>query len=160
MKRNAAGPLIKISSIGVRLVTSRGGQLGGRRQGRIAHAKVIDWLDADHKLAFPDMSGLPSRKLLALKVFTREFPEGPNCASISCTIAMGSHSPDHPTDKRPRRSQIVNLGVDRSCLESPHGRLDSPIRFLRIFVAASRCGTLRYVTELIDAQPMTATNQK
>jgi hypothetical protein len=74
MNRIPVGPWIKISSIGVRLVTSRGVQLGGRRQGRIAHAKVIDWLDADHKLAFPDMSGLSSRKLLALKVFAREFP--------------------------------------------------------------------------------------
>ncbi len=40
-------------------------------------AKVIDRLAADLKEAFPDMSGLSSRNLLAMKVFAREFSEGP-----------------------------------------------------------------------------------
>lgn len=40
-------------------------------------AKVIDRLAADLKEAFPDMDGLSSRNLLAMKVFAREFPVGP-----------------------------------------------------------------------------------
>jgi hypothetical protein len=38
--------------------------------------KVIDRLWADLKEAFPDMDGLLPRKLLAMKVFAREFPVG------------------------------------------------------------------------------------
>ena len=40
-------------------------------------AKVIDHLAADLKEAFPDMGGLSSRNLLAMKIFAREFPDGP-----------------------------------------------------------------------------------
>ncbi len=40
-------------------------------------AKVIDRLAADLQEAFPDMGGLSSRNLLAMKVFAREFPDGP-----------------------------------------------------------------------------------
>lgn len=40
-------------------------------------AKVIDRLAVDLREAFPDMSGLSSRNLLAMKIFAREFPEGP-----------------------------------------------------------------------------------
>ncbi len=40
-------------------------------------AKVIDRLAADLKEAFQDMGGLSSRNLLAMKVFAREFPDGP-----------------------------------------------------------------------------------
>jgi len=40
-------------------------------------AKVIDRLAADLKEAFPDMGGLSVRNLLAMKVFAREFPDGP-----------------------------------------------------------------------------------
>ena len=39
--------------------------------------KVIDRLAVDLKEAFPDMSGLSVRNLLAMKVFAREFPESP-----------------------------------------------------------------------------------
>ncbi len=40
-------------------------------------AKVIDRLAVDLKEAFPDMGGLSVRNLLAMKVFAREFPDGP-----------------------------------------------------------------------------------
>ena len=40
-------------------------------------AKVIDRLAADLREEFPDMGGLSPRNLLAMKIFAREFPEGP-----------------------------------------------------------------------------------
>ncbi len=48
-----------------------------RQQEAVWGAKVIDRLAADLKEAFPDMSGLSSRNLLAMKVFAREFPVAP-----------------------------------------------------------------------------------
>jgi predicted nuclease of restriction endonuclease-like (RecB) superfamily len=48
-----------------------------RQQEAAWGARVIDRLAADLKDAFPDMSGLSSRNLLAMKVFAREFPDGP-----------------------------------------------------------------------------------
>jgi predicted nuclease of restriction endonuclease-like (RecB) superfamily len=48
------------------------------RQGEAAWgARVIDRLAADLQVAFPGMSGLSARNLLAMKVFAREFPDGP-----------------------------------------------------------------------------------
>jgi predicted nuclease of restriction endonuclease-like (RecB) superfamily len=40
-------------------------------------AKVIDRLSEDLKAEFPDMSGLTTRNLLSMKIFAREFPDGP-----------------------------------------------------------------------------------
>ena len=40
-------------------------------------AKVIDRLASDLREEFPDMGGLSARNLLAMKIFAREFPEGP-----------------------------------------------------------------------------------
>ena len=49
-----------------------------RRQSEAAWgAKVIDRLAADLREEFPDMGGLSARNLLAMKIFAREFPEGP-----------------------------------------------------------------------------------
>lgn len=48
-----------------------------RQQEAAWGAKVIDRLAADLRQEFPDMSGISSRNLLAMKVFAREFPEGP-----------------------------------------------------------------------------------
>lgn len=48
-----------------------------RQQEAAWGAKVIDRLAADLRVAFPDMSGLSARNLLAMKVFAREFPDGP-----------------------------------------------------------------------------------
>jgi predicted nuclease of restriction endonuclease-like (RecB) superfamily len=39
--------------------------------------RVIDRLAGDLRAAFPDMGGLSARNLLAMKVFAREFPDGP-----------------------------------------------------------------------------------
>lgn len=40
-------------------------------------AKVIDRLAADLREEFPGMGGLSARNLLAMKIFAREFPDGP-----------------------------------------------------------------------------------
>ncbi len=48
-----------------------------RQQDAAWGAKVIDRLAADLQEAFPDMGGLSSRNLLAMKIFAREFPSGP-----------------------------------------------------------------------------------
>ena len=48
-----------------------------RQQEAAWGARVIDRLAADLKEAFPDMSGMSSRSLLAMKIFAREFPAGP-----------------------------------------------------------------------------------
>ena len=48
-----------------------------RQQEATWGAKVIDRLAADLQAEFPDMGGLSTRNLLAMKVFAREFPEGP-----------------------------------------------------------------------------------
>ena len=48
-----------------------------RQQEAAWGSKVIDRLAADLKEAFPDMGGLSVRNLLAMKVFAREFPDGP-----------------------------------------------------------------------------------
>jgi predicted nuclease of restriction endonuclease-like (RecB) superfamily len=48
-----------------------------RQQEAAWGAKVIDRLAADLQEAFPDMGGLSSRNLLAMKIFAREFPSGP-----------------------------------------------------------------------------------
>ena len=48
-----------------------------RQQEAAWGAKVIDRLSADLRDAFPDMRGLSSRNLLAMKIFDREFPNAP-----------------------------------------------------------------------------------
>jgi predicted nuclease of restriction endonuclease-like (RecB) superfamily len=48
-----------------------------RQQEAAWGAKVIDRLSADLRDAFPDMRGLSTRNLLAMKIFAREFPDLP-----------------------------------------------------------------------------------
>ena len=48
-----------------------------RQQEAAWGARVIDRLAADLREAFPDMRGLSSRNLLAMKIFAREYPDGP-----------------------------------------------------------------------------------
>ena len=52
-------------------------------------AKVIDRLATDLQEAFPDMSGLSSRNLLAMKVFAREFPDGPIAQQLVAQLPWG-----------------------------------------------------------------------
>jgi predicted nuclease of restriction endonuclease-like (RecB) superfamily len=52
-------------------------------------AKVIDRLAADLKQAFPGMSGLSARNLLAMKVFAREFPDGPIAQQVVAQLPWG-----------------------------------------------------------------------
>lgn len=48
-----------------------------RQKESVWGAKVIDRLAADLQAEFPDMSGLTARNLLSMKIFAREFPDGP-----------------------------------------------------------------------------------
>lgn len=48
-----------------------------RQQEAAWGSKVIDRLAADLQEAFPDMGGLSRRNLLSMKIFAREFPDGP-----------------------------------------------------------------------------------
>ena len=48
-----------------------------RQQEAAWGAKVIDRLSADLRKAFPNMQGLSTRNLLAMKIFAREFPNSP-----------------------------------------------------------------------------------
>ncbi len=48
-----------------------------RQQEAAWGAKVIDRLAADLQAEFPDMNGLTTRNLLSMKIFAREFPDGP-----------------------------------------------------------------------------------
>ncbi len=48
-----------------------------RQQESAWGSKVIDRLASDLQEAFPDMGGLSRRNLLSMKIFAREFPDGP-----------------------------------------------------------------------------------
>ena len=52
-------------------------------------AKVIDRLAADLQAEFPDMSGLSVRNLLAMKIFAREFPDGPIAQQAVAQLPWG-----------------------------------------------------------------------
>ena len=60
-----------------------------RQQEAAWGARVIDRLAADLKEAFPDMSGLSPRNLLAMKVFAREFPDGPIAQQAVAQLPWG-----------------------------------------------------------------------
>ncbi len=60
-----------------------------RQQEAAWGTKVIDRLAADLKDAFPDMSGISPRNLLAMKVFAREFPNGPIAQQAVAQLPWG-----------------------------------------------------------------------
>jgi predicted nuclease of restriction endonuclease-like (RecB) superfamily len=60
-----------------------------RQKESVWGAKVIDRLAADLQAEFPDMSGLSSRNLLAMKVFAREFPNGPIAQQLVAQLPWG-----------------------------------------------------------------------
>ena len=60
-----------------------------RQQEAAWGARVIDRLAADLKETFPDMSGLSPRNLLAMKVFAREFPDGPIAQQAVAQLPWG-----------------------------------------------------------------------
>jgi predicted nuclease of restriction endonuclease-like (RecB) superfamily len=60
-----------------------------RQQEAAWGARVIDRLAADLKEAFPDMNGLSPRNLLAMKVFAREFPDGPIAQQAVAQLPWG-----------------------------------------------------------------------
>jgi hypothetical protein len=71
-------------------------------------AKVIDRLASDLQFAFPDMGGLSPRNLLAMKIFAREFPSGPICATACCAIALGPYPRNHAAAQRPHRPRLLH----------------------------------------------------
>lgn len=85
-------------------------------------AKVIDRLSADLQEAFPDMSGLSSRNLLAMKVFAREFPGSPIAQQTVAQLPWGhilqimQRSKDSGTREFYIRETLTN-GWSRSILE-------------------------------------------
>ncbi len=60
-----------------------------RQQEAAWGAKVIDRLAVDLRDAFPDMSGLSVRNLLAMKIFAREFPDGPIAQQAVAQLPWG-----------------------------------------------------------------------
>lgn len=60
-----------------------------RQQQAAWGAKVIDRLAVDLKAAFPEMSGLSTRNLLAMKVFAREFPDAPIAQQAVAQLPWG-----------------------------------------------------------------------
>lgn len=60
-----------------------------RQQEATWGAKVIDRLAADLQEAFPDMGGLTSRNLLSMKIFAREFPDGPIAKQLVSQLPWG-----------------------------------------------------------------------
>lgn len=60
-----------------------------RQQEAAWGTKVIDRLATDLRAAFPDMSGLSVRNLLAMKIFAREFPDGPIAQQAVAQLPWG-----------------------------------------------------------------------
>jgi predicted nuclease of restriction endonuclease-like (RecB) superfamily len=60
-----------------------------RQKESVWGAKVIDRLATDLQAEFPDMRGLSSRNLLAMKVFAREFPDGPIAQQLVAQLPWG-----------------------------------------------------------------------
>ena len=60
-----------------------------RQRQAVWGAKVIDRLAADLQAAFPDMSGLSCRNLLAMKIFAREFPDAPIAQQLVAKLPWG-----------------------------------------------------------------------
>jgi len=90
-----------------------------RQQEAAWGAKVIDRLAADLQEAFPDMSGLSSRNLLAMKIFAREFPSGPIAQQPVAQLPWGHK-------KRTGSSPSMPCAAWTNPSPSPPGRPNSP----------------------------------
>ena len=93
-----------------------------RQQETAWGARVIDRLAADLREAFPDMSGLSARNLLAMKIFAREFPDGPIAQQPVAQLPWGHVLQLMQRLKDPAArdfyiQQILTHGWSRSILE-------------------------------------------
>jgi predicted nuclease of restriction endonuclease-like (RecB) superfamily len=84
--------------------------------------KVIDRLAADLQEAFPDMSGLSRRNLLSMKIFAREFPDGPIAQQPVAQLPWGHvlqimQRVKDPADRDFYIREAVTHGWSRSILE-------------------------------------------
>ena len=95
-----------------------------RQQEAAWGAKVIDRLSADLRDAFPDMRGLSTRNLLAMKIFAREFPDPPIAQQPVAQLSWGNPSPwriGKPNSPRPslRNSKAASPASKKSKPNSP-----------------------------------------
>ena len=93
-----------------------------RQQEATWGAKVIDRLATDLREAFPDMSGLSARNLLAMKIFAREFPDGPIAQQPVAQLPWGHvlqlmQRLKDPADRDFYIRQTLTHGWSRSILE-------------------------------------------
>ena len=93
-----------------------------RQQETAWGARVIDRLAADLREAFRDMSGLSARNLLAMKIFAREFPDGPIAQQPVAQLPWGHVLQLMQRLKDPAArdfyiQQILTHGWSRSILE-------------------------------------------
>jgi predicted nuclease of restriction endonuclease-like (RecB) superfamily len=85
-------------------------------------AKIIDRLAADLQEEFPDMNGLTTRNLLSMKIFAREFPDGPIAKQPVSQLPWGQiirlmQMVKDPTAREFYIRQCLREGWSRSLLE-------------------------------------------
>jgi predicted nuclease of restriction endonuclease-like (RecB) superfamily len=93
-----------------------------RQQEAAWGAKVIDRLSADLRKAFPDMQGLSTRNLLAMKIFAREFPNSPIAQQPVAQLPWGHvlqiiQRIKDPVDREFYIRETISHGWSRSILE-------------------------------------------
>jgi predicted nuclease of restriction endonuclease-like (RecB) superfamily len=98
-----------------------------RQQEAAWGAKVIDRLSADLRKAFPDMQGLSTRNLLAMKIFAREFPDSPIAQQPVAQLPWGHvlqiiQRIKDPVDREFYIRETLAHGWSRSILEIQIGQ--------------------------------------
>lgn len=98
-----------------------------RQQEAAWGAKVIDRLSADLRKAFPDMRGLSTRNLLAMKIFYREFPGAPIAQQPVAQLPWGHvlliiQRIKNPATRDYYIQQAITHGWSRSILEIQIGQ--------------------------------------
>jgi predicted nuclease of restriction endonuclease-like (RecB) superfamily len=98
-----------------------------RQQEAAWGAKVIDRLSADLRDAFPDMRGLSTRNLLAMKIFAREFPDPPIAQQPVAQLPWGHvlqiiQRIKDPVDREFYIRETISHGWSRSILEIQIGQ--------------------------------------
>jgi predicted nuclease of restriction endonuclease-like (RecB) superfamily len=93
-----------------------------RQQEAAWGAKVIDRLAADLQAEFPDMGGLTTRNLLSMKIFAREFPDGPIAKQPVSQLPWGQiirlmQMVKDPDDRAFYIHQCLSEGWSRNILE-------------------------------------------
>lgn len=98
-----------------------------RQQEAAWGAKVIDRLSADLRKAFPNMRGLSTRNLLAMKIFAREFPNSPIAQQPVAQLPWGHvlqiiQRIKDPVDREFYIRETLAHGWSRSILEIQIGQ--------------------------------------